>query len=292
MHRQLHLVRGTVNRAPRLFGRLYSTETTAEAGTTAPPAPSGPPKDVLSGLILSRTPVITPTLSPFEEAYYRYQDELERRLMWTFPQHYYFKKGSLSERKFVKAQRGPVVKQPGVFYPRGEPDVKFNRERRFKQEVVVPREGEGEDGNVEESSFTKPIEPNPRQTEADEKNDVRSLIRKLDRTLYLVTKDTKTGAWRFPTFSLNQNEYLHDAAERGIRELGGVNINTWTVSNTPCAVFKEPSHKEFFIKSHILDGQFVPQDKSTDFAWLAKEELESYVDKSYFQSLDPVLGNL
>lgn len=260
------------------------------------PVPQQTPTKVLSGIILSRTPIVTPTLSPFEEAYYKYQDELEKRLMWTFPQHYYFKKGSLAERKFVKHQRGPVAKQPGVFYPRGVPDVKFNRERRFKQEIVVPREGGDEGGNVEESSFTKPIEPNSRITEADEKGDVRSLARKLDRTLYLVIKDAKAGTWKLPAFKINVKEYLHDAAERGLRELGGPNMNTWTVSNTPSAVVKydgeDPQHKEFFIKSHILDGQFVPQDKSIDFAWLTKEEIQTYVDKSYFETLEPVFGNL
>ena len=39
--------------------------------------------------------------------------------------------------------------------------------------------------------------PAPRVTEADQKNDTRSLNRKLDQTLYLIVK-SKEGRWRFP----------------------------------------------------------------------------------------------
>lgn len=291
--------------------RLYSSAAaTASVSATASALPKGPaaPANVFTSLILSRIPIVTPELSEFEKAYYHYQDELERRLMWTFPQYYYFKKGSLSERKFVAAQRGPVVKQPGVFYPRGEPDVKFNRERRFKQEVVVPRDAEGS-GDGKDESFTRPIEPNSRKTKADETNDIKSLIRRLDRTLYLVVKDG-SGKWKFPTGVLSGPEHLHIGAERIVREIGGPDMNTWTVSNTPCAVVNYTKSgsiggdvssitsstdasniKEFFIKSHILDGQFIPQSKGLDFAWLTKEELGDHVDQAYYQSIKPVLSD-
>ncbi len=239
----------------RVTPRLYSTAAPSADATstdTAAPvkAPAVPPKDVFAGLILSRIPIVTPELSNFEKAYYHYQDELERRLMWTFPQYFYFKKGTLSERKFTAAQKGPVTRQPGVWYPRGVPDIKFNRERRFKQEIVIPREN-SEDGD----SLSDPIVPNPRVTEADAKNDTRALTRKLDRTLYLLVQ--QNSEWKFPSFSLEAKEPLHDAAERGLRQIGGVNMKTWTVSNTPAAVIKgSDANKEFFIKSHIIHGTF------------------------------------
>ena len=59
--------------------------------------------------------------------------------------------------------------------------------------------------------------PLPRTTEADAKNDVRSLERKLDRTLYLVVKQ-KSGrgaaTWRFPAKALTntKHENLHDVS--------------------------------------------------------------------------------
>ncbi|CAN6619430.1 large ribosomal subunit protein mL46 [Trichomonascus vanleenenianus] len=265
--------------------RGYATESVSVT-EQPPPTPKAAPENVYAGLILSRRPIVTPDLTDFEKAYYKYQDELERRLMWTFPQYFYYKKGSLSERRFVAHQRGPVVRHPGVIYEQGLPDIKFNRERRFKQEIVVPKEG-GDEGS--ESSFTRPIAPNSRKTEADEKNDTKSLIRQLDRTLYLAIK--KENEWAFPTFDLLAKEPLHIAAERGLRELGGPNMHTWTVSNTPAAMFRRDPARDFFVKSHIIHGQFTPQDKKVDFAWLTKEELGDKFAPKYYKVLEPVLSN-
>lgn len=208
--------------------------------------------------------------------------------MWTFPQYFYFKKGTLSERKFTAAQRGPVTRQPGVWYPRGVPDIKFNRERRYKQEIVIPREKTADDG---EDSLSRPITPSSRITEADTKNDTRALTRKLDRTLYLLVQ--QNSEWKFPTFSLEAKEPLHGAAERGLRQVGGVNMKTWTVSNTPAAVIKANDNKEFFIKSHIIHGAFNLQNIHgvTDFAWLTKNEISEKVNGKYFEGLEPLLAN-
>ncbi|ANB13509.1 mitochondrial 54S ribosomal protein YmL17/YmL30 [Sugiyamaella lignohabitans] len=279
--------------------RLYSTETDGTKAST---------RRILAGLILSRTPVVTPELTEFEKAYYHYQDELERRLMWTFPSYYYFKKGSLRERQFNAAQRGPVPRHANIWYPKGIPDIQHNRERRLKQEIVIPRQSADNDGlfgNNEESddSLGRPIVLNSRHTEADEINDTTSLKRKLDRTLYLVVKEQDKNIWRFPAFSLEQKEPLHIAAERGLRQIGGVNINTWTVSNTPAGVTRfnesgqvigkeestDSSKREFYIKSHILHGKFVPQD-GQDFAWLTREELGSKLDEPYYNSVEPLLS--
>ena len=50
--------------------------------------------------------------------------------------------------------------------------------------------------------------PHSRLTEADEKGDVRSLSRKLDRALYLLVKN-KDGRWRFPEDRVYGRENLH-----------------------------------------------------------------------------------
>lgn len=291
--------------------RLYSTsalpaaDAVSEQPPVAPAAPSQPPANVYSSLILSRIPIVTPELTEFEKAYYKYQSELERRLMWTFPAYFYFKKGTLSERKFAAAQKGPVTRQPGVWYPRGIPDVKFNRERRFKQEIVIPRENAAnglDEGS--EDSVLRPIVGNPRITEADTKGDTKALTRRLDRTLYLLVKQQE---WKFPSFGLQAKEPLHEAAQRGLTEIGGPNMYTWTVSNTPCAVLRysdaqrkailngnseQTQSKEYLIKSHILHGKFVPAAKGVaDFAWLTKEEIKEKVTKDYWEQVEVLLSN-
>lgn len=57
---------------------------------------------------------------------------------------------------------------------------------------------------VEREAFDRPM---PRTTEADEKNDTKSLNRALQRTLYLLVKN-KDGQWQFPQDRLNE-EHLH-----------------------------------------------------------------------------------
>jgi hypothetical protein len=53
--------------------------------------------------------------------------------------------------------------------------------------------------SVEEIVQSMPFEPLGRETEADEKNDRRSLLRKLDKSLYLIVKrNRKDSPWQFP----------------------------------------------------------------------------------------------
>lgn len=261
--------------------------------TSTSTSPSVPITSIKAALLLTRAPIVTKDLSQFEKVYYNYQEELERRLMWTFPHYYYFRKGSLSERKFVQAQKGPVSKQPGVFYEKGVPDVVHNRERRLKQNLTIPKD-EYEESTM--SDISKPVIPNSRITKADEAGDVKSLERKLPRTLYLLTNDSKLG-WKLPSFATEEKDALHKMAESGLRKLGGEEINTWTVARSPAAVLKYQKNKlvdskavaedltrEYIIKSHILSGSFAPND--VEYAWLTREEIQEKVTPEYFEATE------
>ncbi|CDO92784.1 unnamed protein product [Kluyveromyces dobzhanskii CBS 2104] len=250
-------------------------------------------KTINAGLVLSRIPIITPELNALESKYYQYQTELERRLMWTFPSYFYFKKGTLAERRFQSVQKGVISKQPGVWFPQGVPDVKHNRERSKKQEVVLPTDS-SEGSN--KSDVSRPIVPNSRTTKADESNDITSLERRLDRTLHLLVKDVN-GKWILPSFPVNTESTdgkkgLHETAETGLRTIGGEDINTWTVSNVPVGVVQHEKDLQFLIKSHIVAGEFKLQDKKsvTEFAWLTKDEIKEKVDEKYYNSIQYLLA--
>lgn len=284
----------------RQFSRSY-----ASTSASAP---------IKAGLILSRTPIVTPDIPEFEKLFYNYQEELERRLMWTFPKWYYFKKGTVAEREFTEAQKYPVPAARGVWFPHGVPDIKHGRDRRFKQDVILPKKhteestdavsGEGEGG--EESTeaalaalddIGRPIKPNSRITESDKTNDQTSLERKLPRTLYLLIKDSSSKAWKFPSFDVspeNTDKGLHQIAEDGLRTLGGDKINTWCVSNSPAAVLKDNETREFLIKSHIVAGKFDLQKSAaksaTEYKWLVKEEIKDLVDASYYNKIEHLLS--
>lgn len=265
---------------------------------------------IASSVLLSRIPVVTPTLSQFEEQYYHYQDELSRRLMWTFPYYTYFKRSSLQEMRYLKSQKWPVSKQDGVFYPRGVPDVRHNRERRAKQEVDLGYQQEVEESNIasEESTVTN-VAMNSRTTKADLENDLKSLERSLDKTLYLVVKD-KENQWKLPSFqypqdSLSGKSPLHEFAKQNVQDISKNDICTFSVTNKPIHVLKykgnalsaaeqSPDIKEYITKSHILAGDFVLDSKKTssftDYLWLTNEELPEYLSKEYFQEIRDLLS--
>ncbi|AMD19578.1 HCL573Wp [Eremothecium sinecaudum] len=250
-------------------------------------------KSISAALMLSRIPIVTPELTKIESQYYKYQSELEKRLMWSFPQYYYFKRGTLAERRFVKLQKPVVSKQPGVWFPKGVPDIKLNRERSRKQDIILPRGAESDDV----TDISRAIKPNSRVTEADEKNDITSLERKLARTLYLVVKDN-SSKWRFPSVAVpsknSEVKPLHELAEANLRSLSRHDINTWTVSNTPIGVLEQESEAEFIIKSHIISGKFELLEEApySEHAWLSKDEIEGCVDPSYFDNVKFLLSDI
>lgn len=184
-----------------------------------------------------------------------------------------------------------MSKQPGVHYPKGIPDVVHNRERRLKQNITIPKD------DYEESTMSdiaKPVVPNSRITDADKTNDIKSLERKLARTLYLLTKDEKLG-WKLPSFALIPESPLHQVAEAGVKNLNDSKINAWTVARSPAAVIKYKSGqivdssedtdglvREYVIKSNIISGAF--EQKNIEFAWLTREEIENLVSKEYFKA--------
>ncbi|SCU96810.1 LADA_0H02872g1_1 [Lachancea dasiensis] len=256
-------------------------------------------RTIKAGLILSRIPIVTQDLTSLEKQYYDYQSELEKRLMWTFPQYFYYRKGTLAEKRFLAAQKGPVSRQPGVWFPKGIPDVKHNRERRTKQVVNLPHSlsngGSSEEGS-DGDSISRPIVPNSRITQADKSSDLQSLERGLSSTLYLLVKNN-TGQWKFPSFPVkssldSKKRPLHATAEAGLRDLGGPNINTWSISNTPAGVLNSPEAAEFLIKSHIISGRFElqPNSQYNEFAWLTKKEIQQRVDEAYYQTLACLLA--
>mgnify|MGYP004715346595 FL=1 len=230
--------------------------------------------------------------------------------MWTFPSWYWFKKGTILETGFRELNKAPVYDNPNVEFPRGRPVVMHNRDRRFKQELKLPKsyaeedvsEG-GESSGASEASkldnMSRKIVPNPRNTEADKQGDLSSLERKLARTLYLIVSlDGKK--WEFPTFEVASEgseasegaKPLHILAEEGLYQLGGENINYFNVSNTPCHVETgTDGNKAFLIKLHILGGSFVPQN-GEKFLWLSKEELGEHLNKEYYENVKHLLSDV
>lgn len=194
---------------------------------------TGPQKAyrVLASTVLSRPPLLTRNLTPFEKAFYLYQKRLNERLALPFTRYFYYKKGTPADVEWKRKQkiRKAAGRDVGVYSGYGpeawndEVLVGDTTAEYSSQVDALIRDAEGSDivegqpvgdaetgglevtGNEKEGEgVRKPVgqevaveKPLPRTTEADEKNDVRSLDRKLDRSVYLLIKN-KDGKWRFP----------------------------------------------------------------------------------------------
>ncbi len=158
----------------------------------------------------------------FEQAYHEYNRQLSEALQQPFPKDFYFKKGSAAEKRFEEDQSS----SPQGFSAIASAAAASSSSSAAKGKGGKPKDASstpavattstssGADGDAE----SRPL---PRTTEADAKNDVRSLERKLDQTLYLVVKQKSKGAatWRFPAKALAdiKHENLHDVSRSRVR---------------------------------------------------------------------------
>ena len=127
------------------------------------------------GVLLKRNPVILRELTPFEQAYMIYRSDREQMESRPFDHTFYFKKGSLAEKKWLEAQQTIEDEASGLKQP---------AEEELEKLQVASR-----------------------STEADATSNTDTLDRSLDRTLYFVVE--KNGRWIFPQAPVASDELLH-----------------------------------------------------------------------------------
>ncbi|KAG8902293.1 54S ribosomal protein L17 mitochondrial [Tulasnella sp. 403] len=231
--------------------------------TFATEAPSRP--RLSASVVLNRAPLLTPTPSAFESAYYNYQYKLHRALSTPFPQHFYFKKGTNLQQRF------------------------YNEEKDRDKWAFGTGFGKGVRLRLPPLPYDKPL---PREHDADRTGDVKSLDRKGERNLYLLlqTKD-KGRRWRLPQGIAAPGEALHVAAGKQLASECGDEMDTWMVGRQPIG-FYEDSEKVFFFKVHIFSGQVnLNSSNVQDFAWLTKEEIADRVEEAYWSGIKDMLSN-
>ncbi|KAF8423647.1 putative 54S ribosomal protein L17, mitochondrial [Tirmania nivea] len=271
-----------------------------------------------SSVVLSRPPVLTRDIPDFENAYYFYQRRLNERLALPFTRYFFFKKKSIAEAEYKKRQARITDKYNP--YKEGWKDELMVGDYRWKKEDFGYQEfmettvsgdevSETLEGDVAGEVKKSVNRPMPRTTEADLKNDTKSLDRKLSRTLYLLVKKPQKGhAWKFPQADLIGQENLKEAAMRALEESCGVNMNTWFVGNVPIGHYryKFPSRaftptedetkylgkKVFFMKARIMAGQANLENNKrglVDFQWLTREEIEKTTTQDYWHAMKDLL---
>ncbi|KAG5984772.1 hypothetical protein E4U55_003284 [Claviceps digitariae] len=310
-------------RAP---ARLYSAATITipqtsppqtEDAAARPPKRERPPYDVRSGLILTRPPLLTRKLHPFENAFFFYQKRLEERLNTPFITNIYFKPDTARQLDWnvkVEEREGTVAKDIGVYKGKGskawDDELKVGDSLSSQESVLecLLKDAEtrvSDDAEIIRPEDVVPVErPMGRETEADKTGDVRRLDRQLDKTLYLVVKG-KDG-WQFPADVITKDENLHKTAQRVLDQAAGVNMNTWIVGRVPVAhIVKQPLQepdgsiterglKTFFLKGRIMAGQANLKNNPfgyTDFKWLTREELEQELSPEYFRCVRNMMSD-
>ncbi|GBC04495.1 hypothetical protein RclHR1_00570051 [Rhizophagus clarus] len=254
---------------------------------------------IVSGIVLTRSPQILRDLHPFEREYYLYQQKLEQIHSQPFPQDFYFKKGSIAEKRWNKKKEQDRKNTLSIF-------------SNFNNNSDTNKNEEGEEdindeiksfGNVEEEE----IKIASRITQDDLNKNLKSLNRALQRTLYLIVKKPRDEhAWQFPQGGVNNKESLVRAAARELEEECGNKMDVWFVGRRPIGYYKYAYPKDFvredkdirgsmvfFMKAHIFAGQVqVDQKEIVDFAWVTKQELKEFVSSNYYHAVKDMLSEV
>ena len=138
-----------------------------------------------------------------------------------------------------------------------------------------------------------------RETEADKKNDLTSIERKLDDTLMLICTHNINSkeAFLLPETTRNEGESLRQTAERIVKEMLGSELKVHFYGNAPCGFYKykyKPSEKKdsvgvktFFYRAAYKSGEV--KENNLKFEWVNEEELKGKVRNSYYQSVSQFL---
>ena len=152
-----------------------------------------PPK-IRVAAVLTRSPLLTRKPTPFEAAFFEYQNRLRMALSNPFPHDFYFKPGSLLIEKFRLEEKR---RRNWLFERRLAADASKKERRRVREASEA----------VEEV-----FSPRKRKTVADIFANTRSLNRLGDRTLYLVLRRAGNPFYWFPDNAVHQGELLHQAS--------------------------------------------------------------------------------
>jgi large subunit ribosomal protein L46 len=153
-----------------------------------------------------------------------------------------------------------------------------------------------EDANTDELSK---FQFASRTTEADKKNDTRSLERKLDDTLILLLEQ-KIGDKNFallPQGKRQDGETMRQTAERVLKEKCGSDLKVFFYGNAPSGFYKYKypadqrsdavGAKIFFYRTAFKSGNITNQ--KAKYEWLSPEEARKKVKEPYFHSVSQFL---
>lgn len=188
----------------------------ATAATT--PATAAPATQLTASLLLSRGPLLTPTLHPLAKAYYDRSFKLRHSMSNPTATNFYFKPGSVALRRFQEAEHAREVEYYGTALAGKKPEV----------------------GEVQpEPAFEET--PRDHWAKADEERGDHSLERYPEEEVFCLVQEK--GKWTFPSTTVKAGEGLDEAVDARIvgpnGSLDGKSVDTWLVTRKPIGVVRD-----------------------------------------------------
>ncbi|OMH79937.1 Glycogen [starch] synthase [Zancudomyces culisetae] len=267
-------------------------------------------------IINTPTETSTPhTPDAFEKEYNGYAEWLKYKTRIGLPADFYFKKGSTAEKEYFDRQAASeelnYFDLSTTSKKKQDSATKKSNKGQSKQTTVNAVLGDStkEEGNeivnelgggkMEQDSQevarkAQDLEIQSRTTASDVSNDLRSLERKLDRTLYLLVKynGSKEKDWVFPEFDLGQEKSLFKCLVNNVNTQCGGNLDAWIVGRGPIGHFVEKDKKVFFLKAHLLAGSVQLNKKAlSDYVWITKQEIQEHVTGDYWSKVKDMLSS-
>lgn len=176
---------------------------------------------VKASVLLSRPPILTRDLTPFEKAYFLYQRRLNERLALPFTRYFYYQRGTPGDVEWKRKmrERQTPARDIGAYNAYSEEGwndelLLGSRESEPDEQLdSILRDAEAEMPKVEEGPDAKRPKalqrPLPRVTEADKSGDTKRLDRAMQRSLYLIVRKKGEPRWWFPESLMENRESLH-----------------------------------------------------------------------------------
>lgn len=130
----------------------------------------------------------------------------------------------------------------------------------------------------------KNFQPATKTTEADKINDMKSLKRQLDRSLFLIVRGFG-NKWMLPSGLYRHAETMRGTAERTLRETCGNKLNALFMGNAPYGFYKyrypkglnlpNIGAKVFIFKAIYRSGEI---SNNVEHQWVTKAELADFVE--------------
>ncbi|GAU91378.1 hypothetical protein RvY_03641 [Ramazzottius varieornatus] len=235
---------------------------------------------LISAVCLERPPVVSAPLNEMERSFAALLDKQEFETSW------------LSDHELTKLQEAGKAKRK---------KKQQDAEEDVAQEDAAVKETAQDLEDKWNENFQK-FAPADRTTEADQRNDVKSLNRKLDRKLYLVVNQQLGDApqWVFPQGPWQNGESMRQTAERVLHAHCGETMKCSFLGSVPFGFckYKYPVEsdiakefygaKVFFFKALLNrnSANVTPSEDIKDFKWATREELEQTVIPKYFNRIE------